>query len=84
MTEALYTVKGLAAATGYAVSVIYHLVESGQLAHHRLTPRGRIRIARADWNRCLERLRKPAKAEASSTIARGSVLHLAGSERYIS
>jgi hypothetical protein len=55
--EKHFTVKQLAAATGFSADFIRDLVQAKKLAHYRATPRGPIHIAQTDWDRCLARLR---------------------------
>jgi excisionase family DNA binding protein len=59
--DELFTVKQLAAETGFGDQQIYRLVAAGQLAVIRFSARGSMRIRRSDWQRCLERHTKAAE-----------------------
>lgn len=59
--DELFTVKQLAAESGFGDQQIYRLVKAGQLAHVRFSAGGSIRIRWSDWQRCLERHTKIAE-----------------------
>lgn len=81
----LLTVKETAEAYGYPVPTIYRLVETGQLPVVRETPRGRIRILRADMDRWVVAHRTAAAEErAPAAVQHPDLAGLAGATRYVS
>lgn len=63
------TVKQLADESGFSRFEIYKLVRAGKLAYTRLTKCGPLKIARADWERCLRLHYQPATAALPMSTA---------------